>query len=210
MFLWLQKSLTPPGRHQPQSERRSLDHITHDPELLRSSSSWKKKYDDDYHTERSHHRREKERGNRHQSRSGSASRPPVLADTLDEPSVSSKLLTNKTISDCKYKASVSSCITFPKEESAASKKRKIDTSPSAVIGSSHHRSHRMTSNGDHKDHCKYASAENDYESSDEDRHFKRRRSRYESSPSTAAKEGRHSSRGLKEKGVTAASRLSVY
>ncbi|XP_017231853.1 E3 ubiquitin ligase PQT3-like isoform X2 [Daucus carota subsp. sativus] len=204
------KSLTPPGRHQPQSERRSPDHITHDPKLLRSSSSWKKKYDDDYYTERSHHRREKECGYRHQSRSGSASRPPVLADNSDEPSLSSKFLTNKARSDCKYKASVSSRITSPKEESADSKKRKLDTSPSAVIGSSHRRSHRMTSNGDHKDHCEIASAGNDYESSDEDRHFKRRRSRYESSPSPPVKEGRHSSRGLKETGVTAASRLSVY
>lgn len=76
-------------------------------------------------------------------------------------------------------------------------KRKFDSaSPSAVNRSARHRSHRTTSNGDHKDHRRNAAGERDYESSDDDRHFKRRHSRYESSPSPAVKKGRHTSRSI--------------
>ncbi|KAL8111491.1 hypothetical protein AgCh_019267 [Apium graveolens] len=190
-------NFTPPERYQSpaQSKRRSPDHITRVPEISRSSCKRKVKHDDNYHVQRPHQHgekdMEKERRHRHRSMSVLDSRPPVLASALDLPS---RLQTEKTISDRKHNASVFSGITSAKE-SAASKKRKYDSaSPSAVNRSSPHRSHR-TSNGDHKYHRKNAAAGHDYESSDEDRHFKRRRSRYESSPSPAVKEGRHSNRG---------------
>lgn len=169
------------------------------------------KHDGNYYAKRPHQHGEKERRHRHRSKSVFDSRPPVLANALDLPSLPSGLQTEKTVSDRKHHASVFSSITSAEEESAASKKRKSDSASTAVNRSSPHISHQTTSNGDHNYYYKNAVAKHDYESSDEDRHFKRRRSRYESSPSPSVKEGRHSSRGSREKGVIAATvgRLSA-
>ncbi|XP_074328754.1 E3 ubiquitin ligase PARAQUAT TOLERANCE 3-like isoform X3 [Apium graveolens] len=204
-----------PRARSERPERPSPDRSTHDPEPLRTSSKRKMKYEDDYYEERPHQHREKERRHHHRSVSEttSAARSPVPPETVDLPPLPSKSSTDKTIADRKHKASVFARITFPEGESAAaSKKRKLGSSPpSAVNGSSHHssHSHRATSNGYHEDHRKTATAvsknsynyadEHDYESSDDDRHFKRRPSRYEASPAPIVEEGRHSSRGSRER-----------
>ena len=62
----------------------------------------------------------------------------------------------------------------------------------------HHRSESEIATAVSKNSYKYAD-EHDYESSDDDRHFKRRPSRYEAPPAPAVEEGRHSSRGSRER-----------
>ncbi|KAF2299075.1 hypothetical protein GH714_030409 [Hevea brasiliensis] len=112
---------------------------------------------------------------------------------------------SSAIADRKQKASVFSRISFPEEE-LAKKKRKLSSSgeaPVAVAGGSsassdHHKS-SSTANGYYDDYNSSSvkatsvsasgggkksnsSAAMDYESSDDERHFKRKPSRYEASP----------------------------
>ncbi|CAI9772480.1 unnamed protein product [Fraxinus pennsylvanica] len=147
----------------------------------------------DYHNRSSHHGLE----------SSSAAKPP--------PSVPPVALASSTLtSDQKQKTSVFSRISFPEKDVAASKKRKLSSSTSAAPGSISG-SHRVSaSNVYHEEHKvvpgsrKSAVDSMEYESSDDDRHFKRRPSRYTSSspPAVAEKwEGEESrrSRGSRER-----------
>lgn len=87
--------------------------------------------------------------------------------------------------DNNHKSSVFARISFPEEETSSSKRRKVSSSSStsvtdpaasastvAAVGTSIHR---------HSSSRKEMEVA-DYESSDEDRHFKRKPSRYERSP----------------------------
>ncbi|CAA2974901.1 Hypothetical predicted protein [Olea europaea subsp. europaea] len=117
------------------------------------------------------------------------------------------LASNTLTTDQKQKPSIFSRISYPEKDMAASKKRKVLSSTTAAPGSNSG-SHRVSaSNGYHEEHKslavsrKNAAASVDYESSDDDRHFKhfkRRPSRYTSSPPPTAagkwegEESRHS------------------
>lgn len=136
----------------------------------------------------------------HEHRRSDASRPPAPSSATTDAS--------KSAADRKHKASVFSRISFPEEE--VSKKRKISSSTenrssayddheapgaSASVGvaaaATHH---RATSNG-------YKSVI-DHDSSDDDRHFKRKPSRYEPSPPPAVEwqeEGGRHSRSSRER-----------
>lgn len=200
---------------------KSPERSTHDPEPIRTSSKRKVKHDNNFYDEHSHQPPKKVRLHHHESEFVSATKTPIPSITVGLP-LPSQTSTEETLSDWKNKASVLARITFPEAESAVFKKRKLGSYSPAVNGSSHHRSHSMISNKYHKDHhktaasvsnsCEYYADHHDHESSYDDRHFKRRLSRYESSPTVALKEGKHSNRGWRKKGVMAASigRLSVY
>nr|GMD76434.1 zinc finger CCCH domain-containing protein 18-like isoform X1 [Ipomoea batatas] len=214
-----QRPLPPPSssdhhlRHR--SERPSPDRRSRDPELPRPS---KKKYDDyeDYHRRdrdylddrhrrreaRDHHERERERDlDRHgRSKPSSTSARPAPAEP---PTAASK----ESAADKKNKASVFSRISFPEGEAAAASKKHKSSSSSTEAPASGSLSQRgvpavveqhKASSGVRKS----GAAGDDYESSDDERHFKRRPSRYESPPPRAEYEeeatARHS-KGWRER-----------
>ncbi|KAF5477513.1 hypothetical protein F2P56_004146 [Juglans regia] len=158
-----------------------------------------------------HHSREYDRDHdrdRHH-RSESSVRPSSEA--------SAKAAATAAAADRKQKASVFSRISFPPEE--VSKKRKLSSSTEAPPG-------KASANGYYDDYKststkgaasvtsggggggggsgRKSSSAVEYESSDEDRHFKRKPSRYEPSPPPPPQveweeEGRHHSRGSRER-----------
>ncbi|KAH9607123.1 hypothetical protein KSS87_005051 [Heliosperma pusillum] len=133
---------------------------------------------------------DRERTHRHRSES----RPPATAAEAAAAAAQAAL-------DKKHKASVFSRISFPEEE--LPKKRKVSDEPKpksksaakdhdtggSGSGSGHHHQKRSattssTANGyhDHESVKKSVVAAMEYESSDDERHFKRKPSRYEPSP----------------------------
>ncbi|KAK6935154.1 Zinc knuckle CX2CX3GHX4C [Dillenia turbinata] len=186
--------LEPPPPPRP-SKRKSSDHqhhdrddTDHDRDREREREREKERARDLDHHHRHHHRSES-----YSSVKPSSSEPPA------KPPV--------TVSDRKQKASVFSRISFPDEETV--KKRKVSSSAAAETvappssSSSHHHGHRAL-NGYREEYTKVASGKRsgavDYESSDEERHFKRKPSRYEPSPPPPdwEEEGRHSGGGSKD------------
>ncbi|CAN4118793.1 unnamed protein product [Withania somnifera] len=164
------------GPDRPSPDRRSRN-----PELPRPSSKRKHEdYDDHHHKDRHSH------DDRHQSEhahSGSSSHHRSESSASAKPSSTGPFEPPLAVpfkSADKKKASVFSRISFPVEDSAAaSKKRKVPSSSEVPVSSSV--SHRgATSNGYHGEYKtasgsrKSASASVDYESSDDDRHFKRK------------------------------------
>ncbi|KAK6947556.1 DWNN domain [Dillenia turbinata] len=187
----------PPPPRPP--KRKSSDHQHHD----RDDTDQDRHHDTDRDRERERER-EKERArdrehphqrHHHRSESSSSAKP-----SLSEPLV--------TVSDQKQKVSVFSRISFPDEEPV--KKRKVSSSAAdesvapPLSSSSHHHGHRAP-NGYQEEYTKGVSSKRsgavDYESSDEERHFKRKPSRYEPSPPPPdwEEEGRHSGRGSKDR-----------
>lgn len=125
------------------------------------------------------------------------------SDSSARPPPSAAAESSRSLADRKAKPSVFSRISFPEEE--PTKKRKLSETPSASA----------IPNGQHEDWkvspssaaASRKSSVTEYESSDEDRHFKRKPSRYEPSPPAPTakeaeweeKEARHSSRGSRER-----------
>ncbi|XP_017637722.1 E3 ubiquitin ligase PARAQUAT TOLERANCE 3-like isoform X1 [Gossypium arboreum] len=148
--------------------------------------------------------RERDRHHHHHDRSESSKHSL-------EPATKATSSTATAGTDKKPKASVFSRISFPEEE-ISKKKRKISSDAPASSGH-----HKPSSNGyDYKTSSsakpvsatssgggRKSSSSNavDYESSDDDRHFKRKPSRYESSPLPSAEweEERRHSRGSRER-----------
>lgn len=163
--------------HSHRSERVSPERSRRDPEVPRPTLKRKTE-----HHERDHnHERDRdhnhERDREHRSFSKSSSSKPLPLDVVS-PSL-----------DKKHKASVFSRISFPDEE--PSKKRKVSAEPKLKPVSKDHDAHHhkavassSVANGYHHDTGKksVATASMDYESSDDERHFKRKPSRYEPSP----------------------------
>ncbi|GFS42266.1 DWNN domain, a CCHC-type zinc finger [Actinidia rufa] len=210
------KSIPQPSstdHHRHRTERSSPERPAREPEIPRPSSKRKSDHDYDYdHRDRKDYHREHQHHHSHQHHRSESSAARSSSATLEPPPKS-------TSADRKQKVSVFSRISFPDEEQAAvSKKRKLSSSEAPVGGSatsSGHHSHRAFANGYHEDHktkavsvsvsrksSAAAATAVDYESSDDERHFKRKPSRYESSPPAAAaaeyEEGRHS-RGSRER-----------
>ncbi|KAL2237940.1 UNVERIFIED_CONTAM: E3 ubiquitin ligase PQT3-like protein [Sesamum indicum] len=210
------KSIPPPSStdhqqtHRHRSERHSPDRRSRDPELPRPSSKKKSDYDHSHHEDH-HHRREyhdeTQRHRDHHHRSSSSSyqrRSESPSEALAPPPQS------LSASD-KKKASVFSRISFPENESSAPKKRKLSSSSevpptgtsshrSSALPNGHHDEHKAVS-GSRKSGATVAVAAVDHDSSDDERHFKRRPSRYASSPQPAAsaeEEPRHS-RGSRDR-----------
>ena len=195
------------NRHRP--ERLSPDRSSHEVELPRPPKrkpdhhDRDRDLDQDYAHDRHHHHRH--------HRSGSSSRPSSEPVTKTS---SAAAATAASAAERKHKASVFSRISFPEGE--VIKKRKLSSSSAeagtASVSTAHH---KAASNGYYEDYKsgslktvpansagRKSSAVPDYESSDDERHFKRRPSRYEPSPPPAQadweEEGRHS-RGSKER-----------
>lgn len=168
-------------------ERPSPDRRSRDPELPRPSSKKKyEDYDDHHHEDRHRHDHHEDRYQREHTHRSSSSHHRSESSASAKPSStgpSEPPLTVPSKSVDKKKASVFSRISFPAEDSAAaSKKRKVPSSSEVPVSSS--ASHRTaTSNGYHGEYKtaagsrKSATASVDYESSDDDRHFKRKPSR---------------------------------
>ncbi|KAK1564314.1 hypothetical protein Q3G72_000461 [Acer saccharum] len=150
--------------------KRKSDHNHHDRD---------RDYDHDHERDRDRHH-----NHHHHHRSESSSKPS--SETAIKASS-----TTMTASDKKSKASVFSRISFPEQEAInAAKKRKMSSSSATTeaVPSAHHKS---SSNGYYDGYKSSSTAKAiksssaaavDYESSDEDRHFKRKPSRYEPSP----------------------------
>ncbi|KAL8539843.1 hypothetical protein ACS0TY_001444 [Phlomoides rotata] len=163
-------------RHSP-PERRSERHSpperrSRDPELPRPSS--KKKAEYDLHRHKDH---------RNSRRSESPSEAAAAAEKS-------------------RKASVFSRISFPDHDPTATKKRKMSSSSSEppAIGASGHRAVngvREGSSGSRKSAA--VSVEERHDSSDDERHFKRRPSRYTSSPPPPPEEEHRHSRGTRDR-----------
>ncbi|KAK6778764.1 hypothetical protein RDI58_025482 [Solanum bulbocastanum] len=170
-----------PDRDYPRRpERLSPDRRSRDPELPRPSS--KKKYEDyDDHHHEDRHRHEDRHQREHTHRSSSSHHRSESSASAKPSSIGPSEPQSKSVD--KRKASVFSRISFPAEDSAAaSKKRKVPSSSEVAVSSS--ASHRGgTTNGYHGEYKtttgsrKSATASVDYESSDDDRHFKRKPSR---------------------------------
>lgn len=192
-------------------DRSSRDVDIPRPSLKRKSDS---EHEHDHHRERDRDRRE------HHRRSDSSSSKPPPSSANSEPPPAPQ-------TSSKTKPSVFSRISFPDEE--PSKKRKVSDEPKPKVkpaskdhegggsgsgsGSGHRRHHKpsssnaMDANGYHETARKSVAAAMDYESSDDERHFKRRPSRYEPSPSRGEEwtepdeevEGRRHSRDRKHR-----------
>ncbi|XP_057977019.1 E3 ubiquitin ligase PARAQUAT TOLERANCE 3-like isoform X2 [Malania oleifera] len=166
-----------------------------------------KRKPDQHHHDRDHHDRHEHHHHHRSESSARASSASAAASTATEAA-------SKSAADRKQKASVFSRISFPAEE-ALSKKRKLPSSteaPGSSASSAHN--HRSLSNGYHEEWKPSSTAKAvpssggagkrgaaDYESSDDERHFKRKPSRYEPSPPSATEweeEGRHS-KGSRER-----------
>ncbi|KAK3005433.1 hypothetical protein RJ639_017111 [Escallonia herrerae] len=199
----VQKSSPPPSgadhhhhhHHRHRIERERLSPVRHarDPESPRASSKRKSSDYDDYHYEdnhrshhhRSHHRSESSTGSRPQAAPTSEPAPPKSSSTTSAAAAAAAAAAERK------KASVFSRISFPEGEAAASKKRKVAASTYEALANGYHEDSYKTK--------KSLAAAVDYESSDDDRHFKRRPARYESSPpAVLAEEPRHG-RGSREK-----------
>lgn len=163
-------------RHSP-PERRSRD-----PELPRPSSKKKSDYED--------HHLHRHKDHRNSRRSESPTEQAALAAEKNR------------------KASVFSRISFPDHDPSASKKRKISSSSSEppATGTSGHRAvngHREEHKGLSGSRKSAApSVDERHDSSDDERHFKRRPSRYTSSPPplpAASEEEHRHSRGSRER-----------
>ncbi|KAK9716343.1 hypothetical protein RND81_06G227100 [Saponaria officinalis] len=170
--------------HSHRSDRSSLER--RDKEIPRPPPKRKAEHHElDHDIDRP---REKERERERKHRHRSESRPPT---TAAEAAAAQAAL------DKKHKASVFSRISFPEEEPAP-KKRKVSSEPKPKSsksvskdhdapgsGSGHHKSSSVANGYHHHDHesvKKSVAAAMDYESSDDERHFKRKPSRYEPSP----------------------------
>lgn len=163
--------------HTQRSDRISPDRSSRDPDIPRPSLKRKPDPEPEYDPHRDRDRRE-----RHHRRSESSSSKPPLS-TSSEPAPPAQ--------SSKPKPSVFSRISFPEEE--ASKKRKVSedepTKPKPKpkpTSKDHHKPSSTSSigeaNGYHETMRKNVLAVTDCESSDDERHFKRKPSRYEPSP----------------------------
>ncbi|XP_024996165.1 E3 ubiquitin ligase PARAQUAT TOLERANCE 3 isoform X1 [Cynara cardunculus var. scolymus] len=155
------------------------------PSSKRKSSSDRYDYDDYDDANHHHHHHAQQHKSHRRSESSTTRRPPQAPLTSDPKAVTAAAAASAatSASDRKHKPSVFSRISFPEEEAAAaaaaaSKKRKLTSSSSeaASAGGPTAVSRKSSTNSS------AAGASVDYESSDDDRHFKRRPSRYESSP----------------------------
>ncbi|KAK1430534.1 hypothetical protein QVD17_13346 [Tagetes erecta] len=197
------RPIPPPSSdgHHHRTERRSPDRRRSrddgpdvpppHPSSKRKSSSDRYDYDDYEDTHHHHHHQSSSQHKSHRRSESSSTRrpshPPLTSDSkpVAVSASASAAAAATTTSDGKHKPSVFSRISFPEEEAAAaaaaaaSKKRKITSSSSEAASAggpapvSRKSSTKTTA---------AATASVDYESSDDDRHFKRRPSRYESSP----------------------------
>ncbi|KAK4804574.1 hypothetical protein SAY86_004391 [Trapa natans] len=183
-----------------------------DPHHGRSESS-KRQPSSDPHPSRSESSKRPPSSDPHRGRSETSKTLPSSDPAKPEPSSSSAA----AALDRKQKASVFSRISFPENE--PTKKRKVSSSSTEdPVVSTHHKDGPSVSNGCGDDHkptsTKSASASGsgaggrksssqvDHESSDDERHFKRKPSRYEPSPSPPRaerkEEGRRHSRGSRD------------
>ncbi|XP_027335778.1 E3 ubiquitin ligase PQT3-like isoform X2 [Abrus precatorius] len=188
--------------HRHRSERLSPDRSPREVEPPRPvkrksdhhSDREREEKDREYEHERHHHPRH------HRSESSSRrSSEPVTKTSSNAAAVAAAIA-----ADRKQKASVFSRISFPAEEEVPNKKRKVSTSsttePVTTTASASSAHLKTGPNGYYE--VRKSNAAADYESSDDERHFKRRPSRYEPSPPPPAAdwedEGRHS-RGSRER-----------
>ncbi|XP_058764496.1 E3 ubiquitin ligase PQT3-like [Vicia villosa] len=172
-------------------------------------------YDYDRHQHRRHHRTESSsrkslepvaksssrKSSEPVAKSTSRKSPEPVAKSSSNASQAMAAAAAAAAAERKHKASVFTRISFPSEEEAAAKKRKLSTtsvteSSTAIASASAAPSHSYYEG-------KKSNADmDDYESSDDERHFKRRPSRYEPSPPPQAtdwkEEGRHS-RGTRDR-----------
>ncbi|KAF7810115.1 E3 ubiquitin ligase PQT3-like isoform X1 [Senna tora] len=174
--------------HRNRTERLSPERSSREVEPSRPA-----KRKSEHHLDRD---RERDYDHDRDRESESSSRPSSepAAKTSSSTTSAAAAAAAAAAAERKHKASVFSRISFPEGE--VSKKRKMSTSSStepagATVTSSHH---KAASNGYYDDYKSKSSV--DYESSDEERHFKRRPSRYEPSPSPPPQgdweeEGRH-------------------
>ncbi|XP_073043057.1 E3 ubiquitin ligase PARAQUAT TOLERANCE 3-like [Primulina eburnea] len=168
--------------HRHRSERHSPDPNSRDPPEVPRPLSKRKP---DEHRSRDYHDDDHRRLGDHHHRSSHqrpSESPPVARP--QPPSMADK----------HNKASVFSRISFPAEDTSVPKKRKLpSSSASPATGPSSHRQPAPSSNGYHEEHHKIVSGsrksshaiagyrEEHHDSSDEEKHFKRRPSRYRSS-----------------------------
>ncbi|KAK7330783.1 hypothetical protein VNO77_24983 [Canavalia gladiata] len=174
----------------PRPAKRKSDH---------HSDREREERDRDYEHERHHHHHR-----HHRSESSSRrSSEPVIKPSSNAASAAAAAAAAAAL-DRKQKASVFSRISFPAEEEV-SKKRKVTpstTEPAATATTASASSAHLktVSNGYYEG--RKSNTVVDYESSDDERHFKRRPSRYEPSPPPQGpdweEEGRHS-RGSRER-----------
>ncbi|XP_061337010.1 E3 ubiquitin ligase PQT3-like [Gastrolobium bilobum] len=200
-----------PHRHRPErlSPDRSPRELEQPPRPAKRKSENhsdrdREERDRDYEHERHYHHRH------HRSESSSRMSSEPVTKTSSNAATAAAAAAAAAAADRKQKASVFSRISFPAEEEVT-KKRKVSGSStteaaavnasgsgSASAASSAH--NKAVSNGYYEGRKRNAAA--DYESSDDERHFKRRPSRYEPSPPPQAadweEEGRHS-RGTRER-----------
>uniref|UniRef100_A0A2P2MI11 DWNN domain-containing protein n=1 Tax=Rhizophora mucronata TaxID=61149 RepID=A0A2P2MI11_RHIMU len=187
------RDVEPPPR--PPSKRKS-EHHDHDRNYdFHEDDQDRERNKRDHHRHHHHHH--------HHSRSDSSTKPtPEM--TVKPTSMAAAAA---AAADRKHKASVFSRISFPVEEEPTTKKRKVSSSTEAAVGggstssSVNHHKPSSSANGYYEvvhqpSTVKAAvssgtvgggkkssgSAALDYESSDDDRHFKRKPSRYEPSP----------------------------
>ncbi|KAK9068024.1 hypothetical protein SSX86_012135 [Deinandra increscens subsp. villosa] len=154
------------------------------PSSKRKSSSDCYDYYDDYDGSHRHRSQQPPKSHRRSESSSSTRRQHQGQPSSDSKQVAAAEVTvtataTGTASDSKHKQSVFSRISFPEEEAAAAaKKRKLTScsSEAAPGGGSAAVSRKSSTN------AASAALDVDYESSDDDRHFKRRSSRKESSP----------------------------
>ncbi|KAG5056950.1 hypothetical protein JHK82_011950 [Glycine max] len=190
-------------RHSPDRSPREVEPPPPRPTKRKSDHNSDREREDrdrDYEHERHHH-------NRHQ-RSESSSRRS--SEPVAKASSTASAAAAAAAADRKQKASVFSRISFPAEEELP-KKRKVTasstTEPAAAAAAAAaaptaSSAHLKTMSNGYYEGRKSSSAVADYESSDDERHFKRRPSRYEPSPPPQPaeweEEGRHS-RGTRER-----------
>ncbi|KAK7265950.1 hypothetical protein RJT34_33576 [Clitoria ternatea] len=181
--------------HRHRSERLSPDRSPRDVEPPRLAKRKSDHLSDREREDREHERHHHHRHHRTESSSRRSSEP--VSKTSSHSAVAAAAAA-AAAADRKQKASVFSRISFPAEEEAH-KKRKVSASSGAeatgvAIGGG---SGAPVSNGYYEG--RKSSSVADYESSDDERHFKRRPSRYEASPPAQGEdEGRHS-RGSRER-----------
>ncbi|KAI5654324.1 hypothetical protein M9H77_31511 [Catharanthus roseus] len=163
-----------PKRHRShRDEHHSEDHHYHHCDYT----------DDRRHPERDHHR------SSHPSRAEPSFKSTSKLTTEHPAAQASSKLSLEA--DKKQKASVFSRISFPAEELAAASKKPMTSCSSDAAAAAASASYKSTSNGYLEDHkptsglrksAGLAAVTVDNDSSDDDRHFKRRPSRYELSP----------------------------
>ncbi|XP_052620728.1 E3 ubiquitin ligase PARAQUAT TOLERANCE 3 isoform X2 [Lactuca sativa] len=196
------------GHHRHRSDRPSPDrrHSRDDghdvpphPSSKRRSSRDRNDYedrDDSHHNRHHDHQSQPHKSHRRSESSSTTTRkPPQAPPTSDSKSAAPAApVAAASSGDRKHKPSVFSRISFPEEEAAAaaaaaaatgSKKRKVTSSSTeAPPGGSTAVSRKSGSSATTTTTTTATAtvAAIDYESSDDDRHFKRRPARYESSP----------------------------